>query len=174
MYMINNIFYGRAQPDNRPFRAYIAAGDFIGGLSRWWLWRNNMFIQSNPDVVDISAKSTGGTEFTSFEAAGVDWDGELMRLRPGSPGIGGGEQVWFEERDTTDIGAIPYGGEWRIFPGPYITGDVNRDKTVDIADVMEVSKRIASAEYDSRADINFDNIIDETDLKTVSELAARE
>lgn len=172
IHIVNNILYCRAQPVGQPFRTYIAVGDFVGGdWAGYWSNRNNLFIQSNPEEVQAKSEAKGGKGFSSFETAGVEWDGRLFTLKEDSIGRGMGEQVLFEERDTTDVGAVPYGGEWEIHAGPYALGDANRDGAVDLLDVMAISKAIGTTKdndkFDSYLDGNFDGVIDSKDLQFV-------
>lgn len=172
MHVVNNIVYCRAQPDSRPFRTYIPVGDYIGGdQAGWWSHRNNLFVQSNPQEVEAKTEPMGGKGFNSFEGAGIEWSGRLFYLKENSIGRGMGEQVLFEERDTTDVGAVPYGEEWEIHAGPYALGDANRDGSVDLLDVMAISKAIGTTKdndmFDSYLDGNFDGIIDSKDLQLV-------
>lgn len=170
MHIVNNILYFRVQPEGKPYRTFIAVGEFIGPSKPiYYDTRNNIFVQSNPDKAKQNENVWGGKGFVSFEDAGIEWNGSEMYIKENSPCIDAGEQIWFEKRDTTDAGAIPYGGKWKINAGNYPLGDADRNGAVDIADVMTISKSIGKTkiddDFDSKSDMNFDGIIDEKDLQ---------
>jgi hypothetical protein len=63
---------------------------------------------------------------------------------------------------------------WTIEQGeePGITGDLNDDGTVDIADAVTVLNYMAAGEYDAKADINEDEVVDIADYVSILNIMA--
>jgi len=175
--VFNNLIYCFCQTQEKPFRGRILPGEFATYVpnDQGWRLENNIFIASNPKETTIVDNPVGGTGYYYMEDAGVEKIGEVMYLKEDSPACGGGVQIKEERRDTTDIGAVPYGEKWHINYAPYPYGDVNCDKTVDLTDVMITAENhgMTSEEkekFNSRCDLDFNGVIDESDLKLLSEL----
>lgn len=173
-YVYNNLIYTRAQTEDKPFRTYIKTGEFLAPNGGYGFYSgNNLCIASNPTDVEVVKETEEGWGYSTLEDAGVEFDGELMTLTENSPGRGAGIQVEIEECDTTDVGAVPYGEKWDIRYGVFAHGDVNCDGAVDLADVAYLSERIGADvnadDYSYRCDLDFNGIIDENDLKLLSD-----
>lgn len=171
-YLANNLVYAFAQPDPVWKRTFIKPGTFFATNFIGYVQEANMYIASNPDVdLDLTDYSFNkGFGFKSFSEAGVDWDGKIFTLNKNSVGVNSGVQIPAEEEDTTYIGAVPYGTQWHIDYSPYPYGDVNCDGNVDLADLALIAeaKGVKEGEknYNTRCDMNFDDIIDDKDCKT--------
>jgi hypothetical protein len=65
---------------------------------------------------------------------------------------------------------------WTIEQGeePGITGDLNGDEKVDIADAVSVLNYMAAGEYDPKADLNNDQKVDIADFVVILNLMAQQ
>ena len=80
---------------------------------------------------------------------------------------GPGEEATIHEKDATEF-------KWVIEQGeePGVTGDLNGDGKVDIADAVSVLNIMASGAYDAKADLNGDQKIDVADFVSVLNIMA--
>lgn len=170
-YVFNNLVYCFAQTAEQPYRKYIAEGRFfpINGSGQGWIHKNNICVSSNPGESNLVRESEEADAYDTLEDAGIVMNGIAMQLTENSPARGTGIQIADEERDTTDIGAVPYGENWDIRYGVYQSGDVNSDGKIDLEDVAYLSERIGIKDEDDsfpyRCDLDFNGVIDENDLQ---------
>lgn len=174
--VFNNLIYCRGQTEDQPFRTYILPGEFVPRdcIGQGFEHKSNAFIASNPENVTLNENSPGGKAFYTLEDAGVVLDNEVMYLTEDSPIRGSGMQIETEKRDTSDIGAVPYGEKWQIDYSPHSFGDVNCDGEINLTDIMMLAEKIgtvsSSEDYKSRYDLNFDGKVDDADLDILNAL----
>ncbi len=177
VWIMNNIIYCRCQPTPQLVRMFIPSGQFVNANGvNGWIHDNNAFIASNPDVQMPEKIVNGGFGFGTMEEAGVSFDGFCMYLTEDSPLRGKGFQIKTERRDTTDMGAVPFGKVWHIEYGPRPEGDANCDKAVDAADLMQIGKLQGKVKgddgYNSRCDLDLNGVINEKDIEIFAEIMA--
>lgn len=116
----------------------------------------------------------GGCYKDSMDSVGfVDWRNGNFELREDSAARGRGVQLKYTDESTTDLGAVPYGAEWKMTAGPYSEADIDLDGQVTLADVSRLAFYVNSDEYVSRADLDFNGKIDQADLDIMLEIYQR-
>lgn len=166
----NNIVYCIGQQPDHPLRQYIIPGEFTAPNGVMGFYHEaNMYIASNPEEVELNLDAptyTNRMGYYSLEEAGLTLNGNVMELQEGSKGRGAGLQIETERRDTTDLGAVPYGENWHIAYSPFAFGDLNCDRVVDLKDIMLMAQEQGNiaGEKTYRFDMNFDGKIDDRDL----------
>ncbi len=137
---------------------------------------SNMFIPTNGQTLneDSTVLDNGGIVKESYAAAGIPGLAEgNYELSDDSPAIGAGTKVYGEKYSTTDIGPLAKGESWSIKYAPYKFGDVNCDTKVDENDIFAVMNLVGTTSDDekfaSRADLDFNGIINNVDLQIITD-----
>lgn len=138
-------------------------------------FESNMFIPTNGQTAaeDASVFDGGGILCESYEAAGIPGLTERKyEITDDSPAIGAGTEIPGDEYQTTTIGPLAEGEKWELKYSAYAYGDINCDEKVDAEDVFAVisarGKVKGDAGYKSRADLDFNGVIDDADVQIVT------
>ena len=138
-------------------------------------FESNMFIPTNGQTMkeDAFALDKGGILCESCEDAGIPGLTERKyEISENSPAIGAGTEILGEEYQTTTIGPLAAGEKWDLKYSAYAYGDINCDGKVDAEDVFAVissrGKIKGDDGYISRADLDFNGVIDDTDVQIIT------
>ena len=106
-----------------------------------------------------------------------DWSSNSAKsnnMFSGCTSLVGGKGTMFDSNFTDKTYARPDGGTSKpgYFTAKAITGDLNGDGKVDIADAVTVLNIMAAGEYKAEADINGDNKVDIADFVTILNIMA--
>lgn len=118
------------------------------------------------EVMDDNGIYKESIEGVGFE----DWRNGNFELKEDSAARGAGVQLSHTDESTVDLGAIPYGEKWVMTAGPYGEADINLDGNITLSDVAKVVYAFTSGEYNDRADLDYNGIVDENDIEIMLDI----
>lgn len=158
------------------------AAESLGGF----LYSNNVFLPYSDEKTPQNSYMFGkynendplvknGKLVKNMSELGLtDPENEDFTLTEQSAARGAGVQIPFESASTLDAGAVPYGEKWHINYAPHSYGDVNCDGKIDVSDAAQIlslnKKTRGDKLFNSRADMNFDGVIDEKDAQILAKI----
>ncbi len=166
-------------------RSWLNIGDAAESLGGF-LYSNNVFLPYSDDKSPQNSYMFGkynendplvknGRLVKNMSELGLtDPENEDFTLTEQSAARGAGVQIPFESASTLDAGAVPYGEKWHINYAPHSYGDVNCDGNIDVSDAAQIQslnkKTRGDKLFNSRADMNFDGVIDEKDAQILAKI----
>jgi len=180
---VNNIFYSKINDGKSGLSEKINEGSLFQEPVTL-IYATNMVIAGNPEqkFAEDSRYIQEGYAYKDFAAAGLtlvtDPDGiQRIEISNGSStAVSGGTQLPFTAKDTTYLGALPYGEKWEQNFGVQVRGDVNFDGVADSRDILEIAARMDAARGDDHfvghGDLNYDGKLDNGDIAILNDILA--
>lgn len=182
LHFVNNLFYTKIYDGSGS-----EGSTMVGSIFKetyMLITASNMVIPGNTGI-EFNYESMFMEEgycYKTFEEAGLSLitaDNGTRRIEitdASSIAVDGGVQIPFTTKDTTYVGALPYGETWNQNYGVQVRGDANFDGVVNAMDIMEISARMDTTRGDDdfvgNADLNYDGKLDNADIEIVNEILA--